>query len=266
MNVKETKCKSILNKSKLSDIDYTVNPYTGCSHSCIYCYATFMKRFTNHSEKWGEFVDVKINAPQILRKEIKNKKSGNVLMSTVTDPYQPVEDKYEISRKILKILSKTNMNVSILTKNKLVQRDLDIIKDFDFGKVSVGMTINYVDDKHREIWEPKASTIEERMSTLSKFHESNIPTYIHIGPYFEGITDIERILNEYEDIIYELEIENLNTTDSKKIMKTIKQNYPDLKEKYSKILNDPKKYKNRLRSEVNKLRKKSEIPIHLYID
>ncbi|MGA7469213.1 MAG: hypothetical protein WBW25_00065 [Halobacteriota archaeon] len=92
MKIQEITAKSVLSKSQV--YDYAVNPYRGCSHACSYCYAAFMKRFTGHREPWGEFVDVKINAPEVLAKEITRKPMGRVWVSGVCDPYQPAEKKY----------------------------------------------------------------------------------------------------------------------------------------------------------------------------
>ena len=99
MQIKEIHAKSILSPSKV--YDYVINPYVGCQHACSYCYARFMKRFTGHKEPWGEFVDVKINAPDLLSKEIKRKKVGSVWVSGVCDPYQPLEKKYALTRRMI---------------------------------------------------------------------------------------------------------------------------------------------------------------------
>ena len=90
-NIKEIKAKSILTRSRIPGVDYCLNPYVGCFHGCRYCYATFMKRFTGHTEPWGNFVDVKINAPEILQRQLKRKTKGRVMVSSVTDAYQPIE-------------------------------------------------------------------------------------------------------------------------------------------------------------------------------
>lgn len=100
--VREIDAKNVLSKSKV--FDYTVNPYIGCEHGCTYCYAHFMKRVTGHKEPWGEFVDAKINAPTLLQREISKRKVGRVWISGVCDPYQPLERKYELTKKCLKIL------------------------------------------------------------------------------------------------------------------------------------------------------------------
>jgi DNA repair photolyase len=92
MKIREIKAKNILSKSQV--YDYALNPYVGCQHACVYCYARFMKRFTGHKERWGEFVDVKINAPELLAFEVRKKKVGRVWISGVCDPYQPLEKSY----------------------------------------------------------------------------------------------------------------------------------------------------------------------------
>jgi DNA repair photolyase len=93
MYIKEIQTKAILSKSKI--FPYVINPYIGFQHNCTYCYARFMKRFTGHREPWGQFVDVKINAIELLQNEITRKKPGRVWVSGVCDPYQPLERKYQ---------------------------------------------------------------------------------------------------------------------------------------------------------------------------
>ncbi|HAL61831.1 MAG TPA: hypothetical protein DCP08_05420, partial [Chloroflexi bacterium] len=88
--LREIEARSVLSKSGISAVTYALNPYVGCQHGCVYCYSVFMKRFTGHREEWGTFVDVKVNAPQVLARELKRAKPGEVLLSSVTDPYQPL--------------------------------------------------------------------------------------------------------------------------------------------------------------------------------
>lgn len=94
MKIKEIRSKTIISASQI--YDYVINPYVGCQHACSYCYARFMKRFSGHKEPWGAFVDVKVNAAELLRDEIKRKKRAGVWMSGVCDPYQPLEAKYKL--------------------------------------------------------------------------------------------------------------------------------------------------------------------------
>ena len=178
--IREIKAKSILTKSGIPGVDYCINPYVGCSHGCRYCYATFMKKYTGHTEPWGSFVDVKINAPEILQKQLKRASMGRVMISSVTDAYQPIESKYKRTRQCLEILLQSQFPVDILTKSPLVLRDIDLIKKFK--DIEVGITITTNDEKMQKIFEPNAPSIIARIRTLKTLHDNRIKTYAFIGP------------------------------------------------------------------------------------
>jgi DNA repair photolyase len=178
MIVKEICAKTILSKSKV--LDYTINPYIGCEHGCTYCYARFMKRFTRHEERWGEFVDVKVNAPSLLQREIKRKRAGRVWISGICDPYQPLEKKYELTRGCLEILSRHGWPVTIQTKSPLLLRDIELFEGFI--DVEVTVTIATADENIRQIFEPKAPSIRERIEALEKLHSKGIKTSAMIAP------------------------------------------------------------------------------------
>ena len=137
----EVRCRSILNRSRIPGIDYTVNPYLGCAHGCVYCYARFMVKFASLPAAWGGFVEVKTNAAEVLRKQIARSPGGLVSLSTVTDPYQSVEKKYGITREILIELADRGFPVSVLTKSDLVLRDADVLRRFPREDVEVGFSI-----------------------------------------------------------------------------------------------------------------------------
>jgi len=178
--IREIKAKSILTKSGIPGVDYCINPYVGCSHGCRYCYATFMKKYTGHTEPWGSFVDVKINAPEILQKQLKRASMGRVMISSVTDAYQPIESKYKLTRQCLEILLQSQFPVDILTKSPLVLRDIDLIKKFK--DIEVGITITTNDEDIRKLFEPNAPSIMARMRALKTLHDNRIKTYAFIGP------------------------------------------------------------------------------------
>lgn len=182
MNTNEIKAKSILSKSAI--YDYALNPYVGCEHECIYCYARFMKRFTGHKEKWGSFVDVKINASELLAKEVKKKKLGNVWISGVCDPYQPLEKKYMTTLKCLEILVENNWPIIIQTKSDLVIRDIETIKKAN--GIEVGFTITTTDEKISKIFEPGASSISKRIEALDILHSQGIRTFAMVAPILPG--------------------------------------------------------------------------------
>jgi DNA repair photolyase len=188
--VKEVLAKSILSSSKI--YPYVVNPYTGCQHGCTYCYARFMKRVTGHREPWGEFVDVKINAPNLLQKEIQKKRRGRVWVSGVCDPYQPLEAKYKLTRQCLEILARNNWPVIIQTRSPLVLRDLDIIKDArDF---EVGLSVTTADDHVRKLFEPDAPPTGDRIAILDALHQAGVRTYAMIAPVLPGAEGLKELL------------------------------------------------------------------------
>ena len=139
-----------------------------------------MKKYTGHTERWGAFVDAKTNAPDMLIQQMKGLKNGSIIISSVTDPYQPVEARYQLTRKCLAILLEHTCSVSILTKSPLVLRDMDLIKKF--RDIEVGITITTNEEKIRKMFEPNAPPIGARIHTLRKLHEQGIRTYVFIGP------------------------------------------------------------------------------------
>lgn len=174
------KVRSVLSKTGIPGRKYCINPYVGCAYACRYCYATFMKRFTGHIEPWGSFVDVKTNAHEVLRRQLKRAQKGDIILSSVTDPYQPVEAKYRITRKSLEVLALYQFPLDILTKSPLVLRDIDIISKLK--NVEVGLTITTDNDRVRKVFEPNAPPINARIEALRKLHKESIKTYTFVGP------------------------------------------------------------------------------------
>jgi len=182
MKIREIKAKSVLSKSQV--YDYALNPYFGCEHGCVYCYAKFMKRFTGHTERWGEFVDVKINAHELLAHEVKKKKVGRVWISGVCDPYQPLEKRYMLTKRCLDILVENGWPFTVQTKSSLVLRDIDILKRSKDAEV--GLTITTADEKIRKIFEPGAPPLKKRIEALAMLHSEGIRTFAMIAPILPG--------------------------------------------------------------------------------
>ena len=190
---KEKWCKSALSLSGLPGLTYSLNPYFGCYHGCKYCYVPNVMHVDR--EKWEE-VYVKVNIPMILRRELKVKKKGIVGISTATDPYQPLEEEYEITRKCLLLLLKHNFPVDIQTKSDLVLRDIDLIKKFE--NAAVGITITTLNDDERKILEPNAPPVQKRLNAVKRLAERGIYSYIFFGPVFPTVEKEE--LEFYVDI------------------------------------------------------------------
>jgi DNA repair photolyase len=247
LTVKETQAKSILNKSQI--FDYCINPYTGCQVNCRYCYARlFMKRYSGHKEPWGEFVDVKINAPEVLRKELQRARRGTVWISSVCDPYQPLEAKYGLTRRCLKELLEKQFPVNIQTKSKLVLRDLDLLKNFK--EIEVGFTITTNDEKIASFFEPGASSIPERLKALEKLRASGIRTFAFIGPLLPG--DPEKLVADLAGLVNRVFIDRMN------YLNQIKAFYRQLKMEWATEDEFFQEYKARLTTALKKRRVKFE--------
>ncbi|MBI4330364.1 MAG: radical SAM protein [Chloroflexi bacterium] len=185
--IREIEARSLLNKSGLAD--YAVNCYAGCRHACVYCYARFATRFTHAGERWGTFVDVKVNAPQLLEREAARKKPGLVFLSSVCDGWQPLEQKYGLTRRCLEILLKYAFQLTVLTKSALVTRDFDLLA----GKsgVSVGLTITTLDESLRRLIEPGGAPSDQRLAALEEAKRRGIRTGAFLGPLLPGLSDTE---------------------------------------------------------------------------
>ena len=204
VKIQEIEVKSVMTKSNLPVADFSVNPYVGCLHGCKYCYASFMKRFTNHPEPWGEFIDVK-HWPEI--KNAKRYAGKEAFFGSVTDCYQPHEAKYKRTRALLEQLQGSGISVSIATKSDLVLRDLDLIKTFPHARVS--WSINTLDESFRREMDVAVS-IERRLEAMRQFYEAGVETTCFISPIFPGITDVEAIIERAKGQCNLVWLENLN--------------------------------------------------------
>ena len=158
--IREVNTKNIMTKSTLPVGGYSVNPYVGCSHGCRYCYASFMKRFTGHTEPWGTFLDVK-RWPAI--KNPQKYKGQRVVIGSVTDGYNPQEEQFGNTRRILEELKGSGAEILICTKSDLVVRDLDLLQTM--GKVTVSWSINTLDEQFRADMD-HAVSIERRLAAM----------------------------------------------------------------------------------------------------
>lgn len=190
MIVRKVEARSILSRSKV--FDYAVNAYVGCGHRCLYCYARFMRRFTGHREAWGEFVDMKVNAAALLVREVQRKERGRVWVSGVCDAYQPLENRYQLTRQCLAVLADRGWPVTVQTKSPLVLRDLDVLKRS--AEAEVGITITTADERVRAVFEPSAPPAAERVRALRTLRDSGIRTFVMIAPLLPGAGGLPDLL------------------------------------------------------------------------
>jgi len=239
MIIKEIIASSIITKSNIPSIDYVINPYVGCTHACAYCYARFMKKFTNHTEPWGQFVDVKINAPDLIPLNSKKYRGKKILIASVTDAYMPLEKKYGLTRRILERLTSLQPNLSILTKSNLVVRDIDIIKKFEHCEV--GFTITSTQENIRQGVEPEACTYEQRIQALEHIHSAGLETYVFIAPILPYLTDWQSIITQTKPFTTYYMFDKLNFHGPiwPSIRAWLATYHPHLIEQYSRILSHP---------------------------
>jgi DNA repair photolyase len=215
MGINKVNAKSILNKTGIPGLGYAINPYTGCTHGCVYCYARFMKRLTGHTERWGSFLDAKVNARDVLKRQLERRRAplkGGVFLSSVTDPYQPAEAIFRLTRGVLEVLLEYGVPISILTKSDLVLRDIDLLRQFE--ECSVGLSIMTIDEEIARRFEPHAPLPQRRIEALRHLKEHNINTHAFISPYLPRLSNIEQLMEALDGLIDDVGIEALNTKDA----------------------------------------------------
>ena len=256
MIVKEINTKDYVTKSNLPYCDYVINPYGGCTHACKYCYASFMKRFTGHTEEWGTFLDIKCCEKPLSAKKLTGK---TVFMSSVTDPYNAFEKKYKITQKLLEQLKEIDCKIKISTKSSLILRDLNLL--LQQKHMTVAVSLNTLDESFRGAMDRGAS-VQERLKAMRTLHESGIYTVLFMSPIFPGITDYQALIEETKDFVDEYWFENLNLRgDYKKvILQYIQTAYPQLAALYDSIYNhSDDSYWNKLENDFIKYCGKNDI-------
>ncbi len=283
--IKEIMVKSVLNKHKKRDNwfldDYSINPYSGCSFNCIYCYT----RGSKYGENMGNVLSVKINAEEVLDKQLKIRRNkgeyGFIALATSTEPYQSIEKKLKLTRKLLEIILKYRFPVHILTKSTLVLRDLDILKEIDEkgiipddlkDKLERGVIINFsistLDDKMAKILEPGAPAPYERLKTMQKCKSAGFLTGVSYIPVLPYISDLDNELDNMvktarqygADFVFigSLTLFGNRLSDCKTLYyRFLKKHYPNLVPKYKKLYRifpqPSKEYRKKLEEKTTKL-------------
>ncbi len=261
------KAKSIFMKSGLPGSDRVINPYNGCLFGCLYCYAAQIARWKHPDEEWGTYLDVKINAPELLRKELtklgkkfKNKGFGSVFFSSVTDPYVGMEAKYKLTRSCLEVLADFGYEdaIAIQTKSSLVTRDIDILKKLK--KAAVGFTITSLEDKVSKFLEVNAPPVSARLNALKKLHDNKIKTYVFVGPILPHFINNEAKINEVLDKLQEVGVTevwfehiNLNPKIKARLYDFLRQESPGLIPEFEKA--DTEEYREKLEKIIHQAMK-----------
>ena len=255
--IRDIETKNIMTKSTLPVGGYSVNPYVGCTHGCKYCYASFMKRFTGHTEPWGTFLDVK-HWPVI--KNPQKYKGQRVVIGSVTDGYLPQEAQFRNTRKLLEQLKNSGAELLICTKSDLVLRDLDLLKEM--GKVTVSWSINTLEEAFQSDMD-NAVSVERRLDAMKQVYDAGIRTVCFISPVFPGITDFEAIFHRVKEQCDLVWLENLNLRGAFKqeILDYIESKYPQLATLYHVIYTEgDKSYFRDLEERARRLAEENNCP------
>src|SRR5438128_7188737 len=190
--------KSIITRNNSPDVGFetSLNPYRGCEHGCIYCYARPTHEYLGFSAglDFESKIVVKTNAPELLRAELESPRwrPQTLVMSGVTDPYQPVDKKLQITRGCLEVLAKFRNPVAIITKNRLVTRDIDLLCELaKHNAVAVNLSVTSLDANLQRVLEPRTSSPQARLDAIRQLRSAGIPTGVMVAPVIPGLTDHE---------------------------------------------------------------------------
>jgi DNA repair photolyase len=251
-----------------------INTYRGCEHNCVYCNARYTHEFLNLSK--DEFtcrIIVKDNAAEILDRELSREKwhkNRTVNLATVTDPYQPAESKFRITREVLEVFLKHHNALLLTTKSDLVLRDLDLLTEIcQSGFLNVVITLPTLNEELRRKLEPKASCIKNRLEAIRKIHEAGITTGVACIPLMPYISDDEHDLEALMKTVAETgadyviaDIVNFKEEAGGRIVQFLKENEPELQSKYEELYQTKycdKGYAGNKRKVANSLIKKYKL-------
>lgn len=242
MNIQQIQVKNILNKAKLPNAMYSANPYVGCEHNCLYCYASYMLHFNPHTEAWGHFVDIKY-WPELTLKQKESLAGQTVCIGTVTDPYQPLEATALRTRTLLEQLQGLGCSLFIITKSDLIMRDIDLLRTFP--KVEIAWSICSLDERFRYDIEPSTIPFMRRLAAMEFFHNQGFITNCFIAPVFPVFTDVFGIINTVSNKCDEVLMDPLNLRCQNRpiILNYVRQVFPQLWPLFNQIYNqDDQRY------------------------
>lgn len=289
---REIESKTILNKTKRRDSwfldEYTINPYSACSFNCLYCYI----RGSKYGEHMEKALSVKINAVELLRKQLRPKAKkgqyGFIVLSSATDPYLKVEKEYQLTRQLLKVILEYRFPVHIITKSDLVTRDIDLLQEINReailpedlkeklpGGTIISFSFSTLLDEVAKIFEPGATPPSKRLEALEKIKKSGLKTGVSLMPLLPYISDTTEQLHLAFSTFKEIGVDYLmpatitlfgeNKADSKQLVfKAIEKHYPELGTKYHKFFDYsnqmPAYYRNAFYKKMKELSKEYELP------
>lgn len=270
LQIKEVNAQRVLNPTSIDLGEFVINPYKGCELACVYCYVKTNRVASNHEEPWGSYVDIRINSPEQLEKELDIKKPRQVLLGSTTELFQPIEKKYQLTQKILDILNERGIYYVILTRAPEILDALPLLAKGYCKKIY--FTVNLLDPKFKRVLEPFAADFKSRRKAIETLMEHEIPVITYFCPVLPWISDCEKVFEFYpkSDPI-EFEFLNFQLKHMNEIISSIGKVDADLEKRYLRMQRDPNFYakvwdevKNRLEPLAQASGKKYKFFIHKY--
>ena len=237
------KTQRALSKTQINLGDFVLNPYRGCSFGCKYCYAQENKNIIKRKKDWGDFLDIKINLPEVLEEELRFIRPKRVILGSTTECFLPQEEKFKITEKILKILKKKNIPLIILTKSSLIKNYIDYINYHPQNKVYFSFIFS--DKKIKNILEERTPSIKERVKTIQALTKSKLKVKIHIGPFIPLLEDLKKVFGLIPEEIEEVEIEvyNAKMGNFKEVINSLKKKIPlEIVKKIEEVYSEKENY------------------------
>lgn len=239
----EIKIKRILNPTAINLGECVINPFMGCEFSCLYCYVRSNRVISRKKAKWGEYVDIRVNAPELLEREIIFKKPKTVLLGSTTECFQPIEKRYHVTKDILEILNKHKINYCILTRSPFILDYISLLKE-GFCK-RIYFTINKFSPEFKAKLEPKSPAFDLRDEAVNRLLEENVPVVPYFSPLLPWISDLKDVFLKFERAeAVEFECFNFNLKNIDEIIKNIGEVNPALKLRYEKMRDNKIFYRN----------------------
>lgn len=270
MHYNEMIAQKALSLTAINLADAVLNPYRGCFYACRHCYAAHMKFALKRGAPWGSFVDIKSNMPDLLEKELVDKRFEaiqSVLIGSTTEVYQPIEKKAQLMPRMLKVLKDFKKKIVILTRSPLILRDIDLLAQMD---ATIYFTIT--PDELFDVLEPHGPAMEKRWQAISELAGRNIAVYPYVCPLFPDSFDLEELFcKAFEHNVPELFFENVNL----KVLSDLQEKesfeldaYGQIYRRTAEIYHDQPAYENywgKIRHSMEKLSAERHLPFTFYL-
>jgi len=266
--IKFVKISHILNPTSIGLGEYVINPFLGCEYGCLYCYVKTNKVTSKKIEPWGSFVEIRVNAPRLLEKEILKKRPKVVLMGSTTDCFQPIDKSYKITASCLEILNRYGVYYNILTRSPNILEYLGLLSQ-GFCK-TIYFTINNLPERIKTKLENKSPDYLSRIEAIKRLKDAGLNVIPYFSPILPGVSNPKDIFTTLPDF-KRIEFEGLNfmSTNIKAINEVIVESYPSLGHLYQRLSSEESLYniywekiKNQIKTEAKKNNKEFSIYIH----